>query len=1389
LKTIGIGRLDTPGVSVVDGGINVAVHAATAEAVAICLFDADDREVDRLRLPGRTGPVLHGHIGGVSAGARYGLRAYGPWDPANGHRFNPSKLLLDPWATTIDRPLRLHPLLFDGDSPRPDDTAALMPKGIVGAPAASPVTDRPRFEWDRQIIYELHVRGFSMTHPEIPPAIRGTYAALAHPASIRHLTRIGVTTVELMPSAAWVDERHLPPLNLSNYWGYNPIGFLAPDPRLAPGGWAEVRAAVDALHAAGLNVFLDVVLNHSGESDEHGPTLSLRGLDNAGYYRLSQDDPSRYANDAGCGNILAMDRPAPLRLGLDALRAWALYGGLDGFRLDLAATLGRRDSGFDRDAPFLQAVEQDPVLSGRVMIAEPWDIGAGGYQLGAFPARWGEWNDRYRDTMRRFWRGDGGVAGEFATRFAGSADVFAPARRPLSRGVNYITAHDGFTLADLVSYQTKHNAANGEDNRDGSGDNLSWNHGVEGPTDDPAILADRRGDVRALLATLLLSRGTPLLSMGDEAGRSQGGNNNAYAQDNAAAWFNWSGADAALIDFTAQAIAARRRLWPLFSGTPLQGTARDTAPLADVAWLRSDGQTPTEADWNQDTPGSVIAALFADEVRAVLVFHAAPVPAEIVPPAPRPGHRWHRLLDSHPSQPDALFAIAARSVSVFVEEPHTAAATGTTGETAIVEETRPSGQAEQSRGRPTGVPDEALNRLAEMARIDPIWWDIDGGLHPVGAATKRALLAAMRLPASTRDDCRDSLHRLAREQTAPLPPVLTARPGEAIRLTPGEPRPAWLTLLREDGELRRLHAGDGAFELPPQPLGRHRILQEDDPDRVCHLTVAPDGCYLPTSLAAGERRFGLAAHLYAVRRQGDQGIGDFTTLAHLARQAARAGAAVLGLNPLHALFPHDRTRASPYQPSDRRFLDPIYIDVSGLPGGMGMGPFPGPVDYKAVWDRKRSILRRTFDAPGSGGADPADDLGLLGVARPAGALGTASRFDAVPAALWRLAVFETISAVLGTSNWRAWPSGLRHPGAEAVAAFAAEHDDTVWFHIFLQSLADQQLAAAAAAADGAGLSLGFYRDLAVGAAPDGAEAWSNQDTLMHGVSVGAPPDPFAAGGQVWSIPPPDPMAMRRDGYARFHELLVCNMRHAGALRIDHVMGLQRLFVVPDGAPGADGAYVNYPRADLLAQAALQSQRSRCLVVGEDLGTVPEGMSIALAQSNILSYRVLWFEREDGAIRPAAAWPAFAAACVSTHDLPTLAGWWNAADIREKHALGLLDDLAAEQADIARAAEKTTLLALLRHEGLLVEDVDIRQPMPIPLAAAVHGFVCSTPSLLALVQADDLAGATVAVNLPGTDRERPNWRRRPDTDVTELCGTKLARAILSAMRARAVPAPR
>ena len=528
------------------------------------------------------GGVWQGEATGVGAGARYGYRADGPHDPAAGLWFDPDKLLLDPYATTIDRAFVYDPALA---APRGegDDTAPLMPKGVVEAPLVPLSGVPPRFR-PGGLIYELHVRGFTMLHPDVPQAQRGTIAALAHPAVIAHLQRLHVSAIELMPINAWIDERHLGPLGLTNYWGYNPVNWFALDPRLAPGGIAELRETVAALHAAGIGVILDMVYNHDGESDVHGPTLSLRGLNARDYFRHAAD--GQLINDTGTGNAIACNQPMVRRLILDSLRYFVTQAGVDGFRFDLAPALGRVVDGFDPRAPLLEEMRTDRVLADRVMIAEPWDIGPGGYQLGHFGDNWLEWNDRYRDDTRRFWRGDAGMLGAMATRLAGSSDIFGGAT---TRPVNFLAAHDGFTLADVTSYEQRHNLANGEENRDGHGENLSWNNGVEGPSDDPAVQAARRRDRIALLATLFSSRGTIMLTAGDEFGRTQQGNNNAYAQDNAIGWVDWAGRDMAL-EAEAFALAALRA-----GNADLRGTA--ILSDADVAWLDEGSAPLSVAQW------------------------------------------------------------------------------------------------------------------------------------------------------------------------------------------------------------------------------------------------------------------------------------------------------------------------------------------------------------------------------------------------------------------------------------------------------------------------------------------------------------------------------------------------------------------------------------------------------------------------------------------------------------------------------------------------------------------------------------------------------------------------------------------------------------------------
>ncbi len=579
------GDARTLGATPRDGGTAFAV-ASAGEAVTLCLFGADGAET-RLPLPERDGEIWHGFVPGVGPGQAYGYRVDGPWDPARGLRCDPGKLLLDPYARAIDGEVRFDSAVFGRGT---GDSAPSVPRSLIVAPATSPGPG-PRHALADTVIYELHVKGFTMRHPGVPPALRGTYAGLAHPAAIAHLVDLGVTAVELLPVQHNVSEPALARRGLANYWGYNTIGFFAPHAAYAaarePGGAvAEFRDMVAALHAAGLDVLLDVVYNHTAEAGADGPTLCHRGLHDGAYYHL--DAAGGYVDTTGCGNALNAGHPVALRMVMDSLRYWVSEMGVDGFRFDLAPTLARPDADFDAASPFFDLVAQDPVLSGVTLIAEPWDVGrVDSYDLGRFPANWSEWNGRFRDTVRDFWRSHDGLLGEFASRICGSADLYAAAGRRPTASIDLVTVHDGFTLRDLVSYNGKHNGSDAG----GTDDNRSWNCGVEGPTSDPGVLALRARQSRALLATVLLSGGVPLLLGGDEIGRTQRGHNNPFDHDDELSWFDWANADAALLAFTRDVIRLRRA-HPLFANRFLTGAA-----ATDLTWFTPAGTPMTAADW------------------------------------------------------------------------------------------------------------------------------------------------------------------------------------------------------------------------------------------------------------------------------------------------------------------------------------------------------------------------------------------------------------------------------------------------------------------------------------------------------------------------------------------------------------------------------------------------------------------------------------------------------------------------------------------------------------------------------------------------------------------------------------------------------------------------
>ncbi len=656
-------------------GVNFAIYSEQATCVELCLFNEEDEQVERIRLTEITAFVWHGYLPGIQPGQRYGYRVHGPWEPEKGLRFNPAKLLVDPYAQAVtgrvDWSQAIFPYVFGGDDPdlhRDDrDSAPGIPKSVVVNPYFDWEQDRPlRTPLSDSIIYETHVRGFSIQNPDVPEPLRGTYAGLASPSSLRHLKRLGVTAVELMPVHHFVNDSHLVEQGLKNYWGYNTLAFFAPHGRYCSTGdggnqVAEFKAMVKTLHREGIEVILDVVYNHTAEGNQMGPMLSLKGIDNLTYYRVMADKPRFYMDYTGTGNSLNVRNPQVLKLIMDSLRYWVTEMHVDGFRFDLAATLARELHDVDRLSGFFDIIHQDPTLADVKLIAEPWEVGEGGYQVGNFPVQWAEWNGKYRDTLRRYWKGDDGQLSDVGYRLTGSSDLYQhDGRRPYA-SINFITAHDGFTMRDLVSYNDKHNEANGENNQDGTNDNASWNMGAEGPTDNLDIIRARERQMRNFLATLMLSQGVPMISGGDEMGRTQKGNNNAYCQDNEISWYDWTPSEEKelLIDFTCRLIAFRKEHPNLRRRKFFQGRVIHHSAERDIAWFGTDGKELSEGAWNSGwvrTLGMMLNGATLDATDQLgnsisdhsflLLFNAYHEPVNFALPAPPQDGVWQCILNT-----------------------------------------------------------------------------------------------------------------------------------------------------------------------------------------------------------------------------------------------------------------------------------------------------------------------------------------------------------------------------------------------------------------------------------------------------------------------------------------------------------------------------------------------------------------------------------------------------------------------------------------------------------------------------------------------------------------------------------------------------------------------
>lgn len=1312
------------GVTLQRRGATFALYSREADKVELCLFDAKGREVRRHAVAERTGDVWHDYLPSIKPGQLYGYRVYGSYAPDRGLRFNGNKLLIDPYARALQGSVTWHDSLFgykfgDALGDRSFDkrnSAPYVPKGVVTASASDGAHRAKARPWAESVVYELHVKGFTKLCPDVPAPLRGTIAALGSPRIIEHLARLGVTAVELLPVHAFMSELALVQRGTVNYWGYNSLAFFAlHNEYLASGAADEFKKTIDALHDAGIEVILDVVFNHTAEGGEIGPTLSFRGIDNRTYYRLDPTDKRRYINFTGCGNTLNGESTPVARMVVDCLRYWVHEFGIDGFRFDLATALVRdNDGAVAPTTPLLRMISADPLLRKTRLIAEPWDATSEGYGVGSFPPLWAEWNDRYRDTVRGYWNGSGALTSDLAQRMSGSGDLFNHSNRGPSASINFITSHDGFTLDDLVSYNAKHNTANGEDNRDGDNNGNSFNHGVEGPSDDPAINALRLRQKRNLLATLLLSRGVPMLRAGDELSQSQGGNNNPYCQDNEISWLDWGvdgDAHRDLTDFIGRLTALRHGHKAIWDNRFLDGIA-DAVGDKDIVWLTPDGREMTPEDWG--FPNAKMLAFMlssrddAVRQRILIVLNAHDQPIRFRLPLLL-GEPWRQAIDT-PSATGAPDSERMAADTIEIADRAVVAFTGC-GKTI-----------------PGAYDRGALDALARAAGIADGFHDIAGTWHAIELPAKLRLLDAMGLL-----------------------DALPADPGQAIA---------------------KVERNMQAAVLEP--------------------TDAPIACHLPEPLRSGGRAWGFSVQLYGLCSSDNWGIGDFGDLRRLVEEAARLGASAIQLNPLHALFLQRPNHISPYAPSSRIFLNALYIDVEeiadlaecdGARARLAEPVFQESlarlrtkslVDYPGVAAKKLPVLRllyrsfreRHLNAGTSVRAAAFRDFVTRGGER-----------------LQNFAVFEALStrfASAGNGTWQNWPVEFRNPHNPAVRNFASNHAEDVGFALYLQWIAAEQLHRAADLATSLGMTIGLIADLAVGTEASGADTWGDQDLIAFGAELGAPPDQFNAEGQCWGVPPWRPQVLRNRRYQPFVDLLRGSMSWAGGLRVDHVMAIERQFWVPRGRFGPDGGYVSFRFDELSSVLAQESVRHHCLVVGEDLGTVPAGFRERLAHAQILSTRVLYFEREsDGRYRPPDAYPLLSVAHAGTHDLPPIEGYLAGGDIDARRRIGLYRGRADEAA--ARAARDDDVACLLDALAPIIGGV---MATPSDARDAIHRFLAKSGSGLVLIQIEDVVGQADQANLPGTIDEYPNWRRKYAFSVDGLAGADAFKHLADLMAERA-----
>lgn len=1441
-------------------GVNFALYSENARSITLCLFDhsKDTSEAYCIPLHERTDYVWHCYVPGIRPGQLYGYRVTGPYAPHEGHRFNPAKVLLDPYARAIGRDLTWHPSLYGWkypdnlESPDFSDSAPYVPLGAVVDAAFTWGDDSPpRIPWEDTVIYEAHVKGFTMRHPEVPQELRGTYLGFCSEPVIEYLKSLGITAVELLPVHHSISEHALARKSLTNYWGYNTLAYFAPCSRFAVGrretdALYEFKTMVRTLHQAGLEVILDVVYNHTAETDHTGPTLSFRGIDNQAYYRLQPDAPHLFQDFTGCGNTLNMNNPRVLQLIMDSLRYWVTEMHVDGFRFDLASALARELFEVDRLASFFDIISQDPVLSRVKLIAEPWDLGEGGYQVGNFPGQWAEWNGQYRDQIRRYWNlGEARVA-TMVTRYAGSSDLYASAGRKTSASINYITAHDGFTLHDLVTYSEKHNESNLWENTDGHDENLSHNNGVEGETDDPAVQARRMRKKKALLTTLLTSQGVPMLLSGDERGRTQRGNNNAYCQDNSISYVDWKVSEEAseLLDWTRKLIEIRKRNEVLRRKNFLFGYDPGGSEIKDVYWLAPSGDELDERQWHER--GKAFSVVLPSEFgRRADLKRLMEGRSLFICFNPEEGALRFRI----PTLFQAMWTCVLCSEGSYSENGDTRienrelppGAWFTLGPEGVCIFEAELGWLDRELDRQSREP--ALQRLADELGILRTFTDLTGKTHNLEGLRLEKIIREM-LPEISEDFRPDEvLLDLKRQHwndsmdscTVCFEGELNTEEGYVqIRLPEEELDGNALTIMYESGEsLRHIPIEERwkqgsvvlddiryfAYHIPvPEDLNPGYYVMELLKGGIAWdrglLVISPDRCFVAPSGDAkqdsepepnqgesllrekwddGVRKSGVTVQLYSIHSSQSLGAGDFQDLLELGRQLARDGYEILGLSPLHALFLNHPELRSPYYPSTRKGIHPFYISVSllpewrSVPEGQQMAreaafiPDDYQIDYARSMKLKLELLEKAYHA-----FQTSEDPIVHG------------RKDEMQSYLRKNpelhdhAMFELIQEidVHGSPEEKAWKAG------KTDNEIRQKYAGRLGFYEYIFWAARDQFQKVCEELAEAGLRL--YTDVAVGVATDGADHRVSPDLYAKKARAGAPPDFFAPTGQDWGIGVWNPLVLKKKAYRPFRDLLRSNMITDGFVRLDHVMWLFRLFWVHPDA----GTYVYYPYRELTALLCLESHLHRCTVIGEDLGTVPEEIEDILRKRHMLSWKVMFFERnQDGSLLDTMEYPNLSVATLNTHDLPTWNGYWLGTDIldrKECRRFRSVED-AAEAMEERSADRQRILKYLLEHKLIdpvrentlqsIAEQADAfsagkgeapGQEDLLDLSVAIHRALARSSSRLVLVSMNDLTGDLHQPNMPGTVDEYPNWKLLSPRSIEELPESDYYRAITRAV---------